>query len=240
MATGDKSDLLASLANNITDNQNKENTPARHRTYASKIITYCLNLVEATKQIVQGAIDFTSQVEFTTRPTHLGADLVTVNDLEIAPIAYCDYTNQPNLTLTTTEQLVTGWTEEVASVGISESNGVFTALLDGVYNVTLERIYENDDSNPSLVVNVTIRVYADDQQGGGPIIVFDRTAPLSSATAGDEPAILGFTTPANRPIIAGTEFTVYVSGEDNGGNPTDTRLIRAKVVANLIHKLPGA
>lgn len=87
MATGDKTDLLSSLANNITDNNNKENTPARHRTYASKVITYCLNLVEATKQIVLGPIDFSEQVEFTKPPTHLGSPLVTAADtVEEAPL----------------------------------------------------------------------------------------------------------------------------------------------------------
>lgn len=230
---GGKNALLIQIATLFADNANGDISPSDLRTGLSAMVSADLNLEELTTQEILGAINFTGGI------TKNNLDVATVDMVpENIPSAYCDYSVAPNLTLTTAEQLLTGWTAETVAVGISELNGIITADVDGVYNITLERIYENDDNNPALKVNVSIVVYADDQQGGGPIIAFQRTAPISSATAGDEPAILAFSTPANRPVTAGTEFSVYVSAEDNGANPQDTRLIRAKVVANLIHNLP--
>lgn len=236
MATGDKADLLASLANNITDNQNKENTPARHRTYASQIITYCLNLVEAAKQTVLGPIDFNEQVNFTKNPKFLGNDIY-----QFTPTAYCDYSFNPDpyLMLTTTPQVVAPWVANVAPVGISvDGAGVFTLGLDGVYAIDIDRIYINTDNNPSLIVNVTINIEAD--FGAGFVSIFTRTLPLSSATAGDEPSIMSFTSTAKRELSAGTKMRVSYSAEDNGADPNETFLLSSSVTANLIHNLPEA
>lgn len=156
----------------------------------------------------------------------------------LPPEAWSDHSTNPNLVLTNTPQLVTGWVEELTPVGITESGGTFTANVRGIYNIMLERIYMNADTNPALLVNLTIRVDADDQQGGGFLPIFERTAPIMSATANNEPAVLSFMTPSNREILAGTQFRVYVSAEDGGGNPQEATLVRAKIVTNLIHTLP--
>lgn len=161
-----------------------------------------------------------------------------VEALESVPkSAYCDYSTNPVLLMTTTPTVLDAWTEESTPVGITESNGEFTAAFDGVYNIFLERIYQNNDNNPVDQVTVEITVEAD--TGGGWVTIFNRVAPISSATAGDEPAILAFGTPANREVTAGTKFRILVNAQDGGVNPQATYFVRAKVVANLIHKLPA-
>lgn len=221
----DKNDLISLTQTNFPDNTSGAIMPTNSRSNAEQIITANANLEELTPQ------EFKGPIAFDEIPTYQGNPLYVES-------AYCDYSLAPNLTLTATPQLLTGWFAEIAPNGISESLGVFTIASDGIYNVTLERIYENDDNNPADQVFVTIQVFAND--GTGAALIFDRTAPIPSATAGDEPAILSFTTPANRPITAGTTFEIYVSAVDGAASPEDTRLINAKVVANLIHVLPEA
>lgn len=146
--------------------------------------------------------------------------------------AYCDYTTAPNITLTTTPQIVTGWVGDLPPVNITESAGRITVNADGIYNITLERIYENDDNNPTLQVFVDIEV----RKNG--VAIFTREAPIPSATANDEPAIMTFTTPSLRMVSASDYFEVFVWGSDNGANPQDTRLIRMKITADKVHNLP--
>ena len=153
-------------------------------------------------------------------------------------VAYCDYTDETALTLTNDLQVVTVWSANTIPVGITESNGEFTFEYEGVYSIFLERIYENFDQNPSDQVNVTIEMQTDDQQGSGFVSIFNRTAPISSATSAKEPAILPFGTALIKAATAGTVFRVLVSAEDDGSAPQDTQLIRMKLTANLIHPLP--
>ena len=157
-----------------------------------------------------------------------------INLLTPTTVTYCDYSTTPSLKLTTTPQIVTGWSENITPFGISESNGRFTVNDSGVFKIDLERIYENDDNNPSDKVFITISVY----KNSDPIAIFTRTAPIASATANDEPAIDTFTTPSMQTVNSGDYFEVYVSGEDNGLDPQDTELIRMKIVANKVHNLP--
>ena len=166
------------------------------------------------------------------------AGLLNSNFAIIPVTAYCDYSTAPNLLLTTTPTILTGWAEETSPVGISEALGEITIASEGIYNVIIERSYLNTDNNPSDLVTVTIAVESDDQQGGGWVTIFSREVPIPSATGNDEPATLAFTTPANRPITAGTKFRVMVSAQDDGANPQETYLSRSKIVANLIHPLP--
>jgi hypothetical protein len=147
---------------------------------------------------------------------------------------YFDYSATGGLALTTTPTILTGWLANGQVAGITELNGEFTVTTGGRWKVDVERIYQNEDNNPSLIVNVTILVEADDQQGGGFVPVLNRTAPISSATANDEPSILSFTSPAILEVTPGTVFRFKFSGEDDGGNPQDTSLIRCDIVGQLI------
>ena len=235
MATGDINDLLNTIAIKLPDNDTGEISPADVRTVDSAIVTYNLNKAESNPQEVEGPVDFK------TRPTHLGADILTVDDLEIVPVSYCDYSFEPSpyLKLTPTPQIITQWDADITPVGISvDAGGVFTIGFDGVYAIDISRTYINTDSNPTLIVNVTINIEAD--FGAGFSSIFTRTLPLSSATANDEPAILSFTSTAKRELPAGTKIRVSYSAEDDGLEPNETFLLSSGVDANLIHNLPGA
>ncbi len=151
--------------------------------------------------------------------------------------AYIDVDSTPNLTLTTTPQVITGWSPPIPPRNISESNGVFTFPIGGVYALTLERIYENDDANPALVVNILLEVQTDRQLGAGFETIISRDLPISAASGPNDPAIQTFTTPVTSPIQAGWQVRVRVSAEDNGSNPSNTRLIRSKIVAHRIYPL---
>lgn len=234
MATGDKSDLLASLANNVTDNAAGENTPSRHRTYASQIITYCLNLAETVKQTVAGAIDFSEQVEFKKNPTYLGNPIYTG-----VPVAYCNFEMDTELQLTIASQIVTGWAPKSTPTGISTDGTVITLGYDGIYWLDIERIYKNTEANPAAIISVTIDVQYDDNSGAGFVSSFQRTMPISSATANNEPAILSFSTPSVFPAIAGTKLRVRFSAVDGVAEPTDTYLVLTRINANLIQNLPA-
>lgn len=166
------------------------------------------------------------------------ADQIELAGEDIPMTAYCDFDYSPvgGLLLTTTPVVITEWTELVPPIGISQATGNITVDFDGVYNISLERIYKNDDQNPLDIVTVSIAIEADTGSGFEPF--FSRTAPISAATSNNEPAILSFTTPANRSVTAGTMFRILVSGQDGGGNPQECYLARAKVTANLIHNLP--
>lgn len=163
-----------------------------------------------------------------------------INELQNAtPVpSGCDFKVVPNLLLTTTPTVLTGWTSDdpLYNQGVSESGGEFTVVNAAVYKVDLERVYQNNDNNPALLVNVTITVEAK-PDGGSYAPIFSRTAPISSATANDEPAILSFTTPTNLPITANSKFRILVSAEDGGGNPQECYFVRAKVVANAVRNL---
>lgn len=185
----------------------------------------------------QGVSNSVTPTNLSTEQLQVMLDSSAMID-ELPPTGYCDFSVNPTLTLTTTPTVVTGWVEnEVApAVGISESGGEFTVTTDGIWRSSLERVYENGDNNPALLVTVTIAIEED--TGGGYVELWTRTAPLMSATANDEPAILSFTTPSNRVVLAGTKLRILVSGQDGGGNPADARFIRAKFVANIMSKTP--
>lgn len=185
----------------------------------------------------QGVSNSVTPTNLSTEQLQVMLDSSAMID-ELPPTGYCDFSVNPTLTLTTTPTVVTGWVEnEVApAVGISESGGEFTVTTDGIWRSSLERVYENGDNNPALLVTVTIAIEED--TGGGYVELWTRTAPLMSATANDEPAILSFTTPSNRVVLAGTKLRILVSGQDGGGNPADARFLSAKFVANIMSKTP--
>lgn len=147
----------------------------------------------------------------------------------------CDYGITAPILLTFTPQLITGLVPGVTPVGISESAGRITVSEGGKFEVLLERIYENKDNNPADKVFVYIVI----NKNSDPTPVFERTAPISSATANDEPAILPFTTPALVDITAGDYFEISVAAIDGGATPQDTSLIRLNIVVNKINNLPA-
>lgn len=160
-----------------------------------------------------------------------------VTDLQLP--AYGDFSADlgETLQLTLAEQLVQGFSTNMPPVDMSVTNGVFQVDKDGMYYIFIERIYVNEDQNPSDQVSVTIRVEAD--YGSGYVDIFNRTAPISSATSAQEPAVLPFGTAAIRPIPDGATFRIWVSGEDNGASPQECYLARMKVTAYSFTGLPA-
>ena len=158
---------------------------------------------------------------------------VLTEDLEdltksLPPKSRMDYTTKVNQPIVMVPVRVTNFLPGLPPIGFSYSDGVFTCEESGVYFVSLERIYENVDSNPNLLVVLTIEV----RVNGVP--AFTKSSPISSATANDEPGILPFTSPGHFPLTAGDTVEVWVSGEDGGLDPEGVDLIRCKVVAHAI------
>lgn len=236
MATGDKADLLAKLSENITDNGNNENTASRHRSYASKIITYCANLVEATKQVFLGEIGFNEQVTFSKNPTYLGNPIYQ----EALVKAHCDYSTTTEVNLTVAEQKVTDWgvTGNLLPVGVTVSDGTFTVTESAIFNTGIERTYLNYDRDPTVPVIVSLRVVA--TYNGTTAEIMNRTLPISASTAINEPGSLTPFSRQNLQIPAGTTFEVFVSANEGGADPEDVRLVRMGISANSIYNLEVA
>ena len=76
MATGDKNDLLIQIANELPDNNAGDINPSNIRTTESALVTYNVNMKEATQQVIDGPIEFTST------PTVGGVPIATGNFLD--------------------------------------------------------------------------------------------------------------------------------------------------------------
>ena len=149
--------------------------------------------------------------------------------VEDVPIMYFDIASNPSLALTSTPQMVSGWTKIVPAVGADITDGRTTFNESGILQVSLERIYQNDDQDPNDVVEVTIEV----RKNG--VTLFTRSSTISSATRADEPAIASFTSNGIRDINSSDYFEVYVSGTDGDVNPASTILKSIRMIGNLIH-----
>lgn len=148
-------------------------------------------------------------------------------------IAYGDFVETTNLAITTTPTIVSGFSEEITPIGMSQSGGVFTIDSDvcyGVYEITIERVFENFDTNPTDVVYFTVDVQIDG------VSEFTRTLPASTATKANEPSVLPFTTTIIREIAAGGTFSIYVYGNDNGATPSNASLVYMRVSIRKIYK----
>ena len=154
--------------------------------------------------------------------------LGTLGGGKVTP-AFSDHSRLTPIALTTTPQLVTGWTENIVPVDITEDTGVFTVNNAGTYSIQLERIYKNTDNNPSVGVNLTIDV----RKNG--VTSFTRTAPITAANAPSEPSIDTFTTPFIKHVEVGDYFEVYVSAEDDGSPPAGTNLVNMRVVTHKVY-----
>ena len=144
--------------------------------------------------------------------------------------AYIGYDATTPTALSLTPVMVSGFLQTIAPVGFTYANGVFTVddELGGVYEAVVERVYENNDTNPASPVEVTIDVRVNGSS------VFTRTLPISAATANDEPAYLTITSDFIYELSNGDELSVYVSAEENGSNPDDCNLFNMRVTAKKI------
>lgn len=143
--------------------------------------------------------------------------------------AYCSYGTDTAIPLTTTFQNVIGWTEQITPKNISYSNGVFTAVLGGVYEWILERQYINADSNPNDGVVLTIEIRKNGQ------IFAERSANIATAANPNKPVYSEFASPFIINVEAGDTFSFWVKGDDGGINPTAASFIIGQLVANRIN-----
>lgn len=146
-------------------------------------------------------------------------------------IAYCGYTTNPNILLTTTFQKVIGWTELVAPVNTTHSNGTFKSLIDGIFEWHLERIYTNADNSPLMPITLALEV----RKNG--ISVFNRELIIGAATNPSEPNASAFTSPFIFAISANDTFEFFVKASMGAVNPISTRLVRMQMTANKIHEI---
>ena len=158
-------------------------------------------------------------------------DDIAVNTASIALLedkAYCSYYLTPELQLTNTYQQITTFNQLLTPVNITMVGGAFTTTTSGVFSWTLERVYTNGDSNPTAPIILSIDV----RKNG--VSVFNKTAIIGAATAGDEPSTISFTTPFIMSVNAGEVFTFHFKAEENGATPSDTILERVQLTANKI------
>ena len=146
---------------------------------------------------------------------------------------YFAVTVKPNLLLTNTLTTVTGFTNFVVPVGITESSGVFTFDTDGIYQFSLERGYINEDQNPSSPIELTIEVWINGVFG------FDRTGIIGSATSPNEPTLLSVTSPSLLQVNAGDTIEVKVKATEGVGSPSSTYLTVMQIMANKVHNTPS-
>jgi len=148
---------------------------------------------------------------------------------ENVPVMYFDIASNPSLPLTSTPQLISGWTQVIPSVGVSVSDGSITFSESGILQVSLERVYQNNDQNPTLVVEVDVDV----RKNG--VSLFSQKNIISTATNINEPAIASFTSVGIREISTDDSFEIYISATDGVTEPQSTLLKSIRMVGNLIH-----
>ena len=131
--------------------------------------------------------------------------------------------------LTISPQLISGWTQIVPSVGVEVTGGVITFSESGILQVSLERIYQNSDQNPTLVVEVTVDVRKNGES------LFSQANTISTATNINQPAIASFTSNGIRELTSEHYFESCISATDGVVEPESTILNSIRMVCNLIH-----
>ncbi len=116
----------------------------------------------------------------------------------------------------------------VTPLNVSDASGVFTVSLDGVFDISIERVYINEDTNPSSPIDIFIDI----RKNG--VSVFTRDAIIPTATATDEPATISFTTPIIVEAVADDYFEFYVKAEEGTSSPSDTTMTALNF---SVHKL---
>ena len=152
----------------------------------------------------------------------------------VTDVAYCSYNVEPDLSLTNTYQVVTGWNELITPQNISLDSGVFTATKSGVYEWDLERVYTNEENNSSGIV-LYLRVIKN-----GTDEVFMGEAPIPDAANSSKPILVGLTSPFIIAVEANDTFQFEVKATDGGTDSPaiDTvKLTRMQLKANKIHEL---
>ena len=154
-------------------------------------------------------------------------DISKVNTIPV----YCNYVNLTPMTLNSVYQKVMGWSPYYTTTNITYSNGVFTTLVDGVFEWHLERRYSNYDPSPIQPILITLDI----RKNG--ISIYNKESNIGAATKVTEPAIIAFTSPFIFEVNANDHFEFYVKAMEDGNNPTDTRLSSMQLSANKIYNL---
>lgn len=123
-----------------------------------------------------------------------------------------EFTNETPLPLPLLPAVIDDLSEDIAPVGLSQASGLITFITGGLYDLFIERYYENIDQSPIGTVNITILIEAD--SGGGFETVYTNTAKIGAATNPSEPAYLSFGTRLLKQIVAGTVYRIKVNAID--------------------------
>ena len=156
----------------------------------------------------------------------------TKEDIAVVPTekAYCSYISSTEVTLTSSFITVDTFTQALVPQGVSYLNGQFTALVSGVWEFNLERIYVNEDNIPTAPVRLYLEMVKN-----GSIIVLQRDAIISAATAIDEPAICSFNTNRIISVEAGDTFFFRVRAQQtDNAEPLSTKLEIMEVMAHKV------
>lgn len=170
-----------------------------------------------------------------TPSTKIGSEKarVVVSDdgasIEYLSAAYGSWETGDTITLTNAYQLASSFTSMVTAKNITLASGVFTAVVSGVYTWALERIYQNEDTNPVSPISV----YVDVRKNG--ISYLERSVIIGAATASDEPSIVSFTSPFIIEAEADDYFEFYFKAEEGAISPANTYLTRLQLTADKIH-----
>lgn len=114
---------------------------------------------------------------------------------------------------------------------VTESNGVFTALVGGRYLWNLERVYKNTDHN----ISSEITLYLDVKKGND--IVIARELPLSEAKSAQNPSGATLTSSYVLDVEAGDTFTFWVHAIDGASNPASTTNELIQVTGHKIKEI---
>ena len=158
----------------------------------------------------------------------IGEDCVSPSSS--TPIMYCDFLTTTPLQLSATPQLVTTFTDTVPPENVTRTLGAITWGKGGVVSLSLERIYRNNDSNPT---NDAVYATIDVRKEG--VSLFKRTLPLSTATSPTEPSISPFTSTGLRVVGEGDTFEIYISATDGvSAEPQDVELIFMRMAGTIV------
>lgn len=146
--------------------------------------------------------------------------------------------SDPNTNALTNVYSAPTFVEHLGSIDFTLTGGSkMTVGCDGVFFFDLERVFENNATNPPNPVEVFMKMTLNKGLGGEVSIV--RSAIIGAATAADEPSVSSYTSARHMALVAGDTLDVEFKAEDSvtGLTVAGVNLIHAQACAHQIGSL---
>lgn len=121
---------------------------------------------------------------------------------------------------------ITGFSEIITGgvPSVTESGGTFTMKANGVYTISMERIYENDSTNMGYIIDLAIRV------NGAPLVV--RVVPVGAAAQPGTPSTVHATSAGETLLAIGDTIEFFLDSLVDPVGNVEVSDIRARFLVS--------